>query len=53
VNRLEDLRLASHKVEEAEQEWKIRQSKFDFHLSFLSYSGMVTTSLVMIFLLLL
>jgi ribosomal protein L10 len=53
VNRLEDLRLASHKVEEvdrliAEQEWKIKQSKFDFHLSFLSYAGMVTTSLVMI-----
>jgi hypothetical protein len=32
VNRLEDLRLASHKVEEvdkliSEQEWKIKQSK--------------------------
>ena len=58
VNRLEDLRLASHKVEEvdrliAEQEWKIKQSKFDYHLSFLSYVGMVTTSFVMIILLLL
>jgi len=55
VNRLEDLRLASHKVEEvdrliSEQEWKIKQSKFDYHLSFLSYVGMVTTSLVMIIL---
>ena len=52
VNRLEDLRLASHKVEEvdrliSEQEWKIKQSKFDYHLSFLSYIGMVTTSLVL------
>jgi hypothetical protein len=55
VNRLEDLRLASHKVEDvdkliSEQEWKIRQSKFDNHLSFLSCVGMVTTSLVMIIL---
>jgi len=55
VNRLEDLRLASHKVEEvdkliSEQEWKIKQSNFDFHLSFLSYVGMVTTSFVMIIL---
>ena len=55
VNRLEDLRLASHKVEEvdrliSEQEWKIKQSKFDYHLSFLSYVGMITTSLVMILL---
>jgi len=55
VNRLEDLRLASLKVEEvvkliSEQEWKIKQSNFDFHLSFLSYVGMVTTSFVMIIL---
>jgi hypothetical protein len=55
VNRLEDLRLASLKVEEvdkliSDQEWKIKQSNFDFHLSFLSYIGMVTTSLVMIIL---
>jgi len=52
VDRLEDLRLASHKVEEvdrliAEQEWKIKQSKFDYQLSFLSYIDMVTTGLVM------
>lgn len=51
VNHLEDLRLASHKVEDvdrliSEQEWKIKQTKFDYHLSFLSYIGMVTTSLV-------
>jgi hypothetical protein len=55
VNRLEDLRLASHKVEDvdkliSEQEWKITQSKFDYHLSFLSYIGMATTSFVMIIL---
>lgn len=55
VNHLDDLRLASHKVEEvdrliSEQEWKIRQSKYDDHLSFLSYVGMVTTSLVIIIL---
>ena len=53
VNCLEDLRLASHKVEEVDrliskQEWKLKQSNFDFHLSFLSYVGMVTSSLVMI-----
>jgi hypothetical protein len=53
VNHLEDLRLASHKVEEvdrliSEQEWKLKQSNFDFHLSFLSHVGMVTSSLVMI-----
>jgi hypothetical protein len=52
VNRLEDLQLASHKVKEgdrliAEQKWKMRD-KFDNHISFLSYSGVVTTSLVMI-----
>ena len=39
VNRLEDLRLARHKVKEvdrliSEQEWKIRPSKFDNHISF-------------------
>ena len=38
VNRLEDLKLASHKVEEldkiiSEQEWKIKQSRYDSHLS--------------------
>jgi len=55
VEGLKDLRLASHKVEEvdrliSEQEWKLKQSKFDFHLSFLWYIAMVTTSLVMIIL---
>jgi len=53
VNHLEELRLVSHRGEEvdrliAEQEWKIKQSNFDCHLSFLSYVGMVTSSLVMI-----
>ena len=53
VNRLDDLRLASHKVEEverlnSEQEWKLKHSTSDFHLSFLSYVGVVTTGIVMI-----
>jgi hypothetical protein len=55
VNHLDDLRLARHKVEDAdrliaEQEWKMKRSKYDDHLSFLSYVGMVTTSLVMVML---
>jgi len=54
VNRLEDLRLSSHKVEVdrliSEQEWKIKQSKHDYHLSFLSYVVMVVTSLVLMIL---
>jgi hypothetical protein len=54
VNRLEDLKLASHKIEEvdrliAEQEWKLKQSKYDYHLSFLSYIGMVITGISMMF----
>jgi hypothetical protein len=53
VNRLVDLRLACHSVEEvdeliSEQEWKIEQSKFDYSLSLVSYLGMGTTSMVMI-----
>jgi hypothetical protein len=56
VNRLEDRRLASHKVEEvdkliSEQKWKIKETKFNYHLSFLSYVGTVTISFVMIILL--
>lgn len=55
VNRLEDLRLASHKVEEVEQlisdqEWKMKRAKFDYHLSFLSYVGMITTGIVLLIL---
>jgi len=54
VNHLEDLRLASHKVEEVDSFLnKSGKLNFDYHLSFLSYVGMVTTSLVMIILLLL
>jgi hypothetical protein len=54
VNHLQDLRLASHKVEEvdkliAEQEWKIKQSKFDYHISFLSYVGIATVLFMIIF----
>ena len=53
VNCLDDLRLATHKVEEvdrliSEQEWKLKHSTSDFHLSFLSYVGVVTTGIVMI-----
>jgi hypothetical protein len=54
VNKLEDLKLASHKIEEvdrliAEQEWKIRQGKYGYHLSLLSYVGMAITSIVMFY----
>jgi hypothetical protein len=46
VNHLDDLRIASHKVEEiesliSEQEWKVKHSAVDCHLSFLSYVGML------------
>jgi len=46
VNRLDDLRLASQKVEEvdrliSEQEWKLKHSTSDLHLSFLSHAGMI------------
>jgi len=45
---LDELRIASHKVEDVEnlilaQDWKIKHSTVDSHLSFLSYVGMVTT----------
>jgi hypothetical protein len=50
-HHLDDLKLANHKVEEVEklieeQDWKLRHSNVDYHLSFLSYVGMVTTTLV-------
>ena len=53
VNRLDDLKLASHEVDEVnklifEQEWKIKYSTSYSHLSFLSYIGVITTSFVMI-----
>jgi hypothetical protein len=52
INHLDDLRVASHKVDDverliSEQEWKIKYSNIDYHLSFLSYVGMVTTSIIM------
>jgi hypothetical protein len=54
-NSLDDLRMASHKVDEVEnlileQDWKMQHSTVDNHLSFLSYVGVVTTSLTLIFL---
>ena len=57
IHRLDDLRVASHKVEEVElieeQDWKLRLSNMDCHLSFLSYVGMVTTALTFFIVLLL
>jgi len=52
INRLDDLRLTSHKVDEVirlilEQEWKIKHSTSYSQLSFLTYVGMLTTGLVM------
>jgi hypothetical protein len=51
---LTDLRIASHKVEDVEklileQEWKVKHSTLDLHLSFLSYVGMATTGLTLNF----
>jgi hypothetical protein len=53
INHLDDLRIASRKVDEAErliseQEWKVKHSNVDYHLSFITYVGMVTTGIVMI-----
>ena len=53
TNSLDDLRIASHKVEDVEnlileQDWKIKHSTVDSHLSFLPYVGMVTASLTLI-----
>ena len=50
IHHLDDLKVANHKVEEVEklieeQNWKLRHSNMDYHLSFLSYVGMVTTTL--------
>lgn len=45
TNSLDDLRITSHKVDDVEyliieQDWKIKHSTVDSHLSFLSYVGM-------------
>lgn len=50
---LDDLRIASHKLEDVEnlileKDCNIKHSEVDSHLSFLSYVGMVTTSLNLI-----
>jgi hypothetical protein len=50
IHQLDDLKVANHKVEEverliSEQDWKLRHSNMDYHLFFLSYVGMITTSL--------
>ena len=52
VNRLDDLILASHKVDEVkklilEQEWKTKHSASYSHLSLLSYVSMFITGIVM------
>ena len=51
IHRLDDLKVANHKVEEVEkfieeQDWKLRHSNIECHLSFLSYVGMVTTAFI-------
>ena len=53
MNRLDDLRLTCHKVDEVnrltfEKEWKIKHATSYSHLSVLSYIGVITTSIVMI-----
>lgn len=53
INHLDDLRMASRRVDEverliSEQEWKMKQFHIDYHLSFLSYVGMIVTSIIMI-----
>ena len=53
TSSLDDWRFASHKAEDVqnpvlEHDWKIKHSTVDSHLSFLSYVGMVTTSLTLI-----
>ena len=50
IRHLDDLMVANHKMEEVEklieeQDWKLKHSNMDDHLSFLSYVGMVTTTL--------
>jgi hypothetical protein len=52
INHLDDLRIASHKVDEAEriiseQEWKVKRSNVDNDISFMTYVGMVATGIVM------
>jgi hypothetical protein len=54
VHHLDDLKVANHKAEEVErltkeQDWKLRHSNMDYHLSFLSYVGMVTTTKLFLF----
>jgi len=50
IRHLDDLKVANHKVEEVEklfeeQGQKLKHSNMDYHLPFLSYVGMVTTTL--------
>ena len=53
ASSLDDLKIASHHVEDVEklileQEWKVKHSTLDSHLSFLSYVGLATTGLILI-----
>jgi hypothetical protein len=53
MRSLDDLRIASHKVEDVEglireQDWKIKHSTIDSHLTFLFHVGMVTTALTLL-----
>jgi hypothetical protein len=50
ICHLDDLKVANHKVEElegliADQDWKLSHPNMDYHLSFLSYMVIVTTTL--------
>ena len=54
IRHLDDLMVANHKMEEVEklieeQDWKLKHSNMDYHLSFLSYVGMITTTLTFSF----
>jgi hypothetical protein len=52
VNHLDDLNLASYRVEEVEKlirgRVKLKHSNTDYHLSFLSYVGMIITCLIFV-----
>jgi hypothetical protein len=47
IYHLDDLKVANHRVEVEklieDQVWKLKHSNMDYHLSFLSYFGMITT----------
>ena len=51
IHHLDYFKVANEKVEDVErlteeQDWKLRHSNMDYYLSFLSYVGMVPTTLI-------